>query len=418
MFMGVHVQAPRKPTRDYPTRIKVHMGKGLDKSLYSESTPPTHSRPTEFVKLRMRPSSSPKSKLYALLGAAWLPCITAAFEPNNVLYRWYDGATPVFQYTPSDAWTYMWTGSNPKQWTPDAVAVGLSNTTAVYRNDAEYSVSLDYYGIEATAFVSIAAGNSTPQHNTTITLEIDGRVVNTQHVLPSSSQVALPTLVTVENGPHTATVSFSSNSPDYDFQTNPYTLVFYAMAINNSVQAQGSGHICGEQVSFVLTLLGMTPNGISPCMPRVWLGMAPRTWRSPGQAIGTFRMLSVVGVFCRPLKVAGGLICNADQNQDGVSRQSMVGSPGASCSTLLPANSSWVEVNATKGHQAGSVSLDLAPPGPLRGARTANTSSTFIQEQVIYFASLDPAIQYNLSMTVGNNHSVILSSVAVKSFYL
>lgn len=175
--------------------------------------------------------------LVTLLAMVWTPG-TATFTPNLDTQNFFDGSTPIYWYTPMNAWSSEWEGSNPNLWTAGDLAVGKAHTTTVYHPGTQYSVSLYYYGTSAMAWVYVSAGNSTPVHNSTVTLEIDGEVVNTQQILPTGQEVLLSTLVPVARGAHTATVTFNADSSDYDPVNNPYTLGFNGMMFNNSLQIQ------------------------------------------------------------------------------------------------------------------------------------------------------------------------------------
>jgi hypothetical protein len=162
---------------------------------------------------------------------------TATFTPNLDTQNFFDGSTPIYWYTPMNAWSSEWEGSNqiyglPETWLSER------HTQQPFTIRGRSILFHSTTGTSAMAWVYVSAGNSTPVHNSTVTLEIDGEVVNTQQILPTGQEVLLSTLVPVARGAHTATVTFNADSSDYDPVNNPYTLGFNGMMFNNSLQIQ------------------------------------------------------------------------------------------------------------------------------------------------------------------------------------
>lgn len=96
----------------------------------------------------------------------------------------------------------------------------------------------------------------------------------------------------------------------------------------------------------------------------------------------------------------------------------MVGDAGSKCSIPLPANSSYLRINGTVDYRQGTVTFRLSPPPPVAGfSMQVNTRCPSPNADVspLYETPLDPAVVYNLSMSVGQDGPVGIDSVLVYS---
>lgn len=94
----------------------------------------------------------------------------------------------------------------------------------------------------------------------------------------------------------------------------------------------------------------------------------------------------------------------------------MSGTPGSQCTIALPANTTYLTVNGTRGYQQGSVTFSLSPPPPAEGRPTTVATDNYYNFTAeLYETPVDPTVLCNLTITIGDNGSAMVESVKVYS---